>query len=297
MIVGSERGRNRAAALFLFPSLLGLAVFFLLPIASSFLMSLSDWDALQSLSTANFIGFANFRTLFRATELPKVLSHTLYYMVLYIPLVITVALAEANLLSKAFSGLRVYKVLFYLPVITSWVAGSLIWRWILNGRYGFLNNWLAAIGIQGPAWLSSQVWAMPGIVLAAVWKDTGFYALIFLAALKSINKNYYDAASVDGASPWKTFLRITVPLMSPTIFFVIVINIINGFQVFESVWVMTQGGPAEATTVIAERIYRNAFTFFKMGYAAAYSWVLFAIILMTTAVQLWLQKKWVSYES
>lgn len=297
MIVGSRARQNRAAVLFLLPSVLGLAIFFLLPIASSFLMSLSDWDALQKLSTANFIGIENFRNLVRATELPKVLSHTLYYMVLYIPLVIATALIEANLLSKAFAGLRVYKVLFYLPVITSWVAGALIWRWVLNSRYGFFNQWLAVIGIQGPPWLTSQVWAMPGIVIAAVWKDAGYYALIFLAALKSINRNYYEAASVDGASPWKTFFRITVPLMSPTIFFVIVINIINGFQVFDSVWVMTQGGPAEATTVIAERIYRNAFTFYKMGYAAAYSWVLFAVILAATGVQLWLQNKWVSYDA
>lgn len=297
MIVGSASATNRAAFLFLLPSVVILFVFFLFPIASSFLMSLSDWDALQALSTARFIGLENYRNLFQASELPRVLSHTLYYMVLYIPLVIITALAEANLLSKDFRGRNVYKVLFYLPVITSWVAGALIWRWVLNSRYGFLNQWLAAVGIQGPAWLNSQTWAMPGVVLAAVWKDTGYYALMFLAALKSINKNYYEAAAVDGASRVRTFFRITIPLMTPTIFFVVVINIINGFQVFESIWIMTQGGPAEATTVIAERIYRNAFTFYKMGYAAAYSWVLFAVILATTAVQLRLQKKWVSYES
>lgn len=297
MIVGSASATNRAAFLFLMPSVVILFVFFLFPIASSFLMSLSDWDALQALSTARFIGLENYRNLFQASELPRVLSHTVYYMVLYIPLVIITALAEANLLSKDFRGRKVYKVLFYLPVITSWVAGALIWRWVLNSRYGFLNQWLAAVGIEGPAWLNSQSWAMPGVVLAAVWKDTGYYALMFLAALKSINKNYYEAASVDGASRARTFFRITIPLMTPTIFFVVIINIINGFQVFESIWIMTQGGPAEATTVIAERIYRNAFTFYKMGYAAAYSWVLFTVILATTAVQLWLQKRWVSYES
>jgi multiple sugar transport system permease protein len=297
MIVGSASATNRAAFLFLMPSVVILFVFFLFPIASSFLMSLSDWDALQTLPTASFIGLENYRNLFQASELPRVLSHTLYYMVLYIPLVIITALAEANLLSKDFRGRKVYKVLFYLPVITSWVAGALIWRWVLNSRYGFLNQWLAAVGIQGPAWLNSQTWAMPGVVLAAVWKDTGYYALMFLAALKSINRNYYEAAAVDGASRVRTFFQITIPLMTPTIFFVVVINIINGFQVFESIWIMTQGGPAEATTVIAERIYRNAFTFYKMGYAAAYSWVLFAVILATTAVQLRLQKRWVSYES
>lgn len=297
MIVGGQAKTNRAAVLFLLPSVATLFVFYFLPIGSSLLMSLSDWDALQPLDTARFIGLENYRNLLLASELPQVLSHTFYYMVLYIPLVIVTALAEANLLSKDFRGRKVYKVLFYLPVITSWVAGALIWRWVLNSRYGFLNQWLAAVGVQGPAWLTSQTWAMPGVVLASVWKDTGYYALIFLAALKSINRNYYEAAEVDGSSRARTFFQITFPLMTPTLFFVVVINVINGFQVFESIWVMTQGGPAEATTVIAERIYRNAFTFYKMGYAAAYSWVLFAVILATTAVQLWLQKRWVSYES
>ncbi len=299
MIVGSARRSNIAAAAFLLPSLVGLAVFFLLPIGASFLMSLSDWDALQPLSTAKFVGIRNFSLLIRATELPRVLSHTFYYMVLYIPIVVVTSILEAALLNRdyTFTGLRIYKIMFYLPVITSWVAGALIWKWVLNSRFGFLNSWLALVGIQGPAWLTSQVWAMPGIVLAAVWKDTGYYALIFLAALKSINKNYFEAAAVDGSTPARTFLRITLPLLSPTLFFVVVINIIYGFQVFDSVWIMTQGGPAEATTVIAERIYRNAFTFYKMGYAAAYSWVLFAVILVATAIQLKLQNRWVNYDA
>jgi len=297
MVVGSSRSRNAAAFLFLLPSLMGLGVFFLLPIGSSLLMSLTDWDALQPMATARLVGVSNFAELFRTPELYKVLSHTLTYMGLYIPLVIIASLVEANLLAKDFRGLRLYKVMFYLPVITSWVAGSLIWRWVLNSKYGFLNNWLLAIGIQGPPWLSSQTWAMPGIVLAAVWKDTGYYALIFLAALKSINRSYYEAAAVDGARGWRVFTRITLPLVSPTIFFVLVINVINGFQVFDSVWVMTHGGPVEATTVIAERIFRNAFTYYKMGFAAAYSWILFAFILVATVVQMRIQNRWVNYDA
>ncbi len=297
MLVGSSRGSNAAAFFFLLPSLIGLAVFFLLPIGSSFVMSLTDWDALQPMGTARLVWFSNFVQLFQSKDLYRVLSHTLYYMGLYIPLVIITSLVEANLLAGSFPGLRFYKVTLYLPVITSWVAVALIWRWILNSKYGFLNNWLLAIGIKGPAWLSSTTWAMPGIVLAAVWKDAGYYALIFLAALKSINRSYYEAAAVDGARGWRVFSRITVPLVSPTIFFVIVINVINGFQVFDSVWVMTQGGPTEATTVIAERIYRNAFTYYKVGYAAAYSWILFIAIMAITGVQMWMQKRWVSYDA
>jgi multiple sugar transport system permease protein len=297
MIVGSRTRANAAAAFFLLPSVIGLAVFFLLPVGSSLLMSLTDWDALQPMSTARWVWLGNFLQLLKSKDLYRVLSHTLYYMGLYIPLVIAAGLIEANLLAKDFKGQRFYKVMYYLPVITSWVAGALIWKWVLNSKFGFLNNWLRAIGIQGPAWLSSATWAMPGIVLAAVWKDTGYYALIFLAALKSINKSYYEAAAVDGAHGLQLFARITVPLMTPTIFFVVVINLIYGLQVFDSVWVMTQGGPTEATTVIAERIYRNAFTYFKMGYAAAYSWILFVITMAITAVQLWMQRRWVTYDA
>jgi multiple sugar transport system permease protein len=297
MIVGSRRKRTVAAYLFLAPSLLGLVVFLLLPICASALLSVTDWDALQPLDTARFVGLANYRELLSSQDLRRVLLHTLSYMGMYIPLVLAASAVEANLLAGSFRGLRLYKVLFYLPVITSWVAGALIWKWILNSKYGFLNNWLLAIGIQGPPWLSSTSWAMPGIVLAAVWKDTGYYALVLLAALKSINRGYYEAAAVDGARGWRLFSRITLPLLSPTIFFIVVVNVIYGFQVFDAVWVMTQGGPVEATTVIVERIYRNAFSYYKMGYSAAYSWVLFAIILAATAAQLWMQKRWVTYDA
>ncbi len=297
MIVGDRRRRTAAAYLFLAPSLVGLAVFFFLPVCASALMSLTDWDALQPMSTARIVWLENFRALLGSEDLRRVLVHTLYYMGLYIPLVVVTSVVEASLLAKSFRGLRVYKVMFYLPVITSWVAASLIWKWVLNSKYGFLNNWLLALGIQGPAWLTSQGWAMPGVVLAAVWKDTGYYALILLAALKSINRGYYEAAAVDGARGWRLFSRITLPLLSPTLFFIVVVNVIYGFQVFDVVWVMTQGGPVESTTVIVERIYRNAFTYYKMGYSAAYSWVLFVIIMAATAFQLRMQKRWVTYDA
>jgi multiple sugar transport system permease protein len=176
------------------------------------------------------------------------------------------------------------------------VAGSLIWRWILNHKYGLVNILLGHIGIAGPAWLDDKHWAMPGIVLASVWKDAGFFALIFLGALKGINHEYYEAAQIDGASPWKRFRHITLPLVSPTTFFVTITSIINSFQVFAQVQIMTYGGPAGATQVIMERIYKYAFQFFKMGYASALSWVLFVIILIITVIQWRLQKRWVFYD-
>lgn len=283
--------------LFLAPSVIGLIIFSFIPIVSSFVLSLFKYDLLKPMSEMVFIGIDNYKTLLSGAELGAVLSHTLYYMVLYIPSVIMVSLIMASVLNRDFRGVTVYKILFYLPVLTSWVAGALIWRWILNGNYGILNQFLAFFGIQGPNWLTSRTWAMPGVVIASIWKDSGFYALIFLAALKSVDKSYYEAAEVDGATKWKKFFKITLPIISPTIFLVIIMNVIGGFQVFDSIFIMTNGGPGNSTTVIAERIYRNAFRFYKMGYAAAYSWVLFIIIFIVTSIQFKLEKRWVNYDA
>jgi multiple sugar transport system permease protein len=156
---------------------------------------------------------------------------------------------------------------------------------------------LAAVGIEGPSWLNNPQWAMPGVVLAAVWKDTGYYALILLAALKGIDKGYYEAALIDGASYMQRFWRITLPLVTPTLFLLVVINVIAGFQVFESIYIMTEGGPAGATRVPVEQVYRNAFTYYRMGYASAVAWILGFVIMIATAIQFRVEKKWVNYES
>lgn len=297
MYIQNNLKKKLFVAAFLCPSILGLIVFSFIPMLASAVISLLDYDILKPLSKVRFLGLGNYKELIFGKELYAVLSHTLYYMVLYIPLVILVSLIIANLLNKNFRGLTFYKILFYIPVITSWVAGAVVWKWILNSKYGFLNQWLSWVGIQGPNWLSDKFWAMPGVVIASTWKDSGYYALIFLAALKGIDKTYYEAAQIDGANRLTRFLRITIPLISPTIFLVLILNIIGGFQVFDSVFVMTGGGPANATTVIVERIYRNAFKFFRMGYASAYSWILFTIIFIITAIQLKLQKRWVNYDT
>ena len=297
MLIQNNIQKKLTISIFLFPSIVGLIVFNFIPMVSSIVMSTLDYDILKPLSEIRFIGFENYKELFTGSELYAVFSHTLYYMILYIPMVMITSLIIANLLSKDFKGATFYKVLFYIPVITSWVAGAVIWKWILNGKYGFLNEWLSIIGIQGPNWLSDSVWAMPGIVIASVWKDSGYYALMFLAALKGIDNTYQEAAQIDGASKLQRFIKITIPLISPMLFLVLILNIIGGFQVFESVFIMTGGGPANATTVIVERIYRNAFKFYRMGYASAYSWVLFVIIFIITFIQMKLQKKWVNYDA
>ena len=262
---------------------------------SSLVYSFMDYDLLAG--NMKFIGFRNFERILTGTEFPKVLGHTLTYLGLYLPLILLTSVVEALILNHDFKGRGFFRAVFYTPVITSWVAAAVVWTWVLSGKYGLLNQLLETIGITGPAWLNSPDWAMPGVVLAAVWKDTGYYALMVLAALKSIDPAYYEAASIDGAGTFRKFRSITLPLLSPTLFLLIVINVIYGLQVFDSVLIMTNGGPGGATSVFLERIYKYAFKQYKMGMASAYSWILFIMIFVLTMVQFALQKKWVNYDA
>ena len=214
-----------------------------------------------------------------------------------IPLMLAASLLEAYLLSSTRRGVSAFRVVYYLPVLTSWVAASLIWTSVLSPQYGAMNNLLALFGIQGPGWLLDEKWAMAAIVLVSVWKDAGFFGLILLSGMVGINKSYYEAASLDGAGAWKKFWRITVPLMSPAIFYVLIVALINAFQLFPQVMIMTDGGPNGATQVMVERIYRYGFRYFRMGYAAAFSWILFVIIMACTAIQMKAQKRWVNYDA
>ena len=295
MYLPKSSGRRTATAVFLLPSLIGLIVFCLVPMISSLIYSFMDYDLLAG--DMKFIGFKNFERILTGTEFPKVLGHTLTYLGLYLPLILLTSVLEALILNHDFKGRGIFRAVFYTPVITSWVAAAVVWTWVLSGKYGLLNQLLETIGITGPAWLNSPDWAMPGVVLAAVWKDTGYYALMVLAALKSIDPTYYEAASIDGAGSFRKFRSITLPLLSPTLFLLIVINVIYGLQVFDSVLIMTNGGPGGATTVFLERIYKYAFKQYKMGMASAYSWILFIMIFVLTMVQFALQKKWVNYDA
>lgn len=295
MYLPKTTGRRTATAVFLAPSLIGLVVFCLIPIVSTLAFSLLDYDLLAG--TAKFVGMKNFARILTGKEFPQVLLHTLTYVGLYLPLILFTALTQGMLLNHSFRGRQVFRAVFYTPVITSWVAAAVVWQWVLSGKYGLLNQMLATIGVNGPSWLGSKEWAMPGIVIAAIWKDSGYYALMVLAALKSIDPTYYEAAAIDGASSRRRFFSITLPLLSPTLFLLIVINVIYGLQVFESVLIMTDGGPGSATTVFLERIFKYAFRQYKMGIASTYAWILFLFILLFTLVQFRLQKKWVNYDA
>lgn len=290
------------ASPFLLPSIIGFAIFYFAPMLISIFISLTDWNGLDRLfapgfMSGHFVGLANYRDILSGKEFWKVLGNTLKYIALYIPLMLAVSLAVAALLSRPRKGVGIFRVLYYIPVLTSWVAASLIWKSILAPQYGAMNGILAFFGIEGPGWLLDEKWAMPAIVLVSVWKDMGFFGLILLSGIVGINRSYYEAAELDGAGAWKRFVKITLPLLTPAIFYVLIVSLINSFQLFPQIMIMTDGGPNGATQVMVERIYKYGFRYFKMGYASAFSWLLFMIIMICTAIQMRGQKRWVNYDS
>ena len=290
------------ASPFLLPSLIGLLVFSMLPLVISGLISLTDWNGLDPLMDpafleTHYIGLANYQSILTSAEFWKALTNTGKYIILYIPLMLMASLLVAQLLSRPRRGVGVLRVLYYIPVLTSWVAASLIWKTVLSPQYGALNSILAVFGIQGPGWLLDEAWAMPAIVLVSVWKDMGFFGLILLSGLVAIDRTYYEAASIDGAGSFTKFTRITLPLLTPSIFYVLIVGMINAFQLFPQIMITTDGGPNGATQVMVERIYKYGFRYYRMGYAAAFSWILFAIIMIFTALQMRGQRRWVHYDA
>ena len=222
-------------------------------------------------------------------------AHTFYYILGYLPLVYVGGLALALALNTALKGRTVLRGVYFLPVVTSWIVVALVWRWLLNPGNGIINTVLGFVGIQGPGWWSDPSWAMPSIILASAWKDLGFVMVILLAGLQAIPTEMYDASKIDGAGWWRQLWSITLPLLSPSTFFVIVISLINGFQVFDQVYAMTGGGPAGASQVVVMQIYDLTFRYGAAGEASALSWLLFALVLGVTVIQVRGQKRWVHY--
>ncbi len=296
----------KAALPFLLPSMVGFILFSILPMITQLFISVTDWDGLSELTLFSdfggfmqqfFVGLQNYVEIFTSKELYQVLGNTLWFIVLYIPLMLVAAMAVALVLNSKMRGVGFLRVVYYIPVITSWVAGALIWKWALSPQYGIINSLLGLVGIDGPNWLQSSQWAIPAIVLASVWKDMGYFGLMLMAGLQGIDRQYYEAAAIDGAGKVKQFFRITLPLLTPTLFFIMIISLISSFQLFPQIMIMTpDGGPGGATMMLVERIYKYGFRYYEMGYASAYSWILFAILLVLTGIQMKLQKKWVNYD-
>lgn len=292
MVTASGWKKFGIVALFLAPSFVALLMFSIGPMVGTSWVSLHEWNLIKP---ATFIGLDNYRELWGDEKFRRALRNTLYYLVGYLPLVTVGGLALALMLNRKVRGVAFFRALYFLPVVTSWVVVSLLWKWLLNPKDGLINVLLGWVGIDGPGWWTSPTWAMPSVILASAWKDLGFVMVILLAGLQAIPETLYEAARIDGAGAWRCLRSVTLPLLTPSLFFVLVISLINGFQVFDQVWVMTNGGPAGSSTVVVEQIVKNTFSYGRAGYASAQSMVLFAIILLVTLVQLRLQKRWVFY--
>ncbi|MEX2536982.1 MAG: sugar ABC transporter permease [Trueperaceae bacterium] len=279
---------------FLLPNLLGFLIFTFLPVLAALLISFTNWDLLQA---AEWVGFANYRRLATDPLFHTVLWNTVVYVLGTVPVQMAISLLVAMALSRRLPGLLFFRTVYFMPVVASTVAVALVWRWIFHADFGLLNSFLYLIGVDNPPmWLSSTRWALSAIIIMSIWQQIGFSMVLFLAGLQAVPSHLYEAAKIDGANGWHRFRFITVPMLSSTTFFVLVISIINSFQVFEQAFVMTQGGPANATNTLVFNIYRYAFQFFQMGYAAAMAWVLFAIIFAITLVQFRMQRQWVTYD-
>lgn len=301
---GVWRSRNRrreimAAFCFLLPNLIGFVVFMAGPLLSSLGISLLEWNLLNP---PTWLGFENYLHLVQDDDFWLSLRATLYYMLGSVPLGIVSSLLLALALNQKIRGISLYRTIYFIPVVSSMIAVALMWRWMYNPTSGILNYMLDQIfttlhlPFTPPDWLQSRVWAMPAIILMSVWKGLGYNMVLFLAGLQGIPAHLYEAAEIDGATTWYKFRHITLPLLTPTTFFIVIISIIGSFQIFEQAYIMTQGGPARSTVTTVYYIYENGFQWYQMGYASAVAWVLFAFILLVTVVQWKYQDRWVFYE-
>lgn len=273
--------------------LIGFFLFTGGPVIASFAFSFTNWTGL---TTMEWVGLQNFRELLFEDKLFWAATrNTFFYSFGAVSLGTLGALVVALLLNQKLPGTTFLRVIYYMPSIASGVAVSILWIWLLNPQVGLINYFLSLLGIEGPPWLGSTQWALPALILKSLW-GIGANMIILLAGLQAIPLSLYEAAKIDGANQWYEFRHITIPMLSPVLFFVIVISTINSFQILTDVLVMTQGGPGTATFVYVYYIYQAAFQYLKMGYASALAWVLFAIILALTLLQLWGSRRWVYYE-
>jgi multiple sugar transport system permease protein len=280
--------------LFVLPATLGIVLFSAGPIVAAFVISLSRWNIVD---TPRFIGLGNYvEILTREPLFWTALKNTAYYTAGVIPLQLTIALVIALGLNLGLRGQSLFRTLYFLPSVCSTVALALVWRMLFDYKIGAINEFLDVFNLGPVPWLMKPEWAMPAIIIMSAWQGIGYPVVLWLAGLQGIPQSYYDAAKVDGAGPWQLFRHITWPLLTPTTFFMLIISIIGSFQIFESTFVLTGGGPKHGTYVLVYLIYEDAFTQLNMGRASAVAYVLFFAVLALTIIQLRLQRRWVNYE-
>lgn len=279
--------------LFLLPNILGFLAFNIFPLLFAIGMSFTRWDLI---SEPTFIGLGNYEKLFLEDESFRIaVKNTLFFTAMSVPAGTMISLILANALNQKIRGTTFYRTAYFLPVVSSSIAIALVWAWVFNPDFGLVNELLSTLGLPRLKWLASSTWALPAVVIVSVWRGIGPSTVIFLAGLQGIPMELYDAAKIDGANARQLFRHITIPMLSPTTFFVIVVSIIGSFQVFDLIFMMTQGGPGRATLVLVYYIYQHAFRWFGMGYAASIAFVLFIVIFILTLIQLRLSGRWVHY--
>ena len=281
--------------LFIGPVVLGTLIFNVLPLIPTIYASFTTWNGLGA---PQWVGFANYQRAFSGQDAVLLvgLKNTILFTIGYVPFAIAVGLALALLANERLRGIIAFRALFFLPVITSVVAVGMVWRWIFNSPFGVANWGLAQVGVAGPRWLGDPTWAMIAVIIVSVWQVMGYNMVILLAGLQGVPQELLDAASIDGAGRLRRFWHVTIPLLTPTIFFLSIIAVINSFQVFGLIYVMTGGGPGTSTTVYVYQIWKEGFQLRNMGYAAALSWLLFMVIMVVTWVQWRMAKRWVHYQ-
>ena len=293
----SEKKRKRINTLvawsFITPNFLGFFIFTLIPVIASFVIAFMKWDAF---SAPVFIGLENFKTMINDKTFWISLWNTVYYTIGTVPLTLICSLLLAILLNKKIRGIGTFRAAIFFPYVTSLVAIAVVWNMLFHPDMGLINEFLRWIGIDHPpGWTSSSKWAMPAIIIVSVWRGMGYYMVLYLAGLQSIPKELYEAAKIDGANAWHEFRYVTLPMLAPTTFLVLIMLTISSFKVFDLIQVMTMGGPGRATNVLVYLIYNEAFVNYDFGYASAISLVLFIIVLGITIVQFRIQEKKTDY--
>ncbi|GIO41379.1 carbohydrate ABC transporter permease [Paenibacillus apis] len=286
---------NVAGYLFVAPMLIGSAVLILFPIIASFILSLTDWNFVTGLAGANFVGLDNFVTLFSDSVFLKGLTNN-FILLLVVPIGLTLSLILAVVINKGVYFKDTFKVIYFMPYISSTVAIALVFQVLFHPTQGPINQTLMSLGIENvPGWIASSDWALVSVMIIIIWTQIGFQVILYIAALQNIPPQLYEAAEVDGASMWYKFKNITVPLVTPTTFLLLIQGIVSTFKVFDLIIVLTEGGPANSSTIPVLYMYQQAFEELKTGYASAISVILFLILVVITFLQWMGQKKWVNY--
>lgn len=296
MKLKSQQIETISGWLFILPSLIGFSLLTLIPILLSLIISFTEWNFLTGLSGIKFIGIGNYIDMWSDRWFTDSLKNNLIFAVVTVPAIMFFSLIAALALDKGTFFRGPIRLMIFMPYVSSAVAIAIVWGILYDPSRGPINQFLSSIGIDNPpGWLSDSSWALPALIILTVWMYIGYNMVIYLAGLQNIPKSLYEAAKIDGAGAFTQIFKITLPLLSPTTFFVLVTCIIQSFQVFIAVFIMTQGGPGTSTTVLTFYIYQAGFSFYRMGYASAMAWILFIIIFIVTLIQWRKQKKWVNY--